>query len=247
MKLKTSYKTMKTLNIYIFSILVFLSLAANAQDEIHLRTSEIFDAPLIGRNYLPPPLGKGSPYLYDNFLNGYVVFITGDTVRNKLFKYDCLKNDFIWMADGKSMIALDHNLIRSFTLFPREGGERIFEKTTLKLPFIADSLFRYLEVLAKGEIDLYSFHKVEVEAEATTGLSGGLYQLNAYSAKNLYFIQLEDLSVRQVRFSKRSIYEAYPEYKEKIRKIMRANHSGGIRNEYQLTQLVKLINENWKD
>lgn len=236
---------MKTFTMYFLTIFSLMSITANAQEEVRLRTSEIFDAPLIGRNYLPPPVGKGSPYLYDNFLNGYVVFITGDTVRNKLFKYDCLKNDFIWMADGRSMIALDHNLIKSFTLFPKEGGERKFEKTTLKLPFIADSLFRYLEVLAKGKIDLYSFHKVEVEAEATTGLSGGLYQLNAYSAKTLYFIQLEDLPVSQVRFSKRSIYEAYPDYKEKIRKIMRANHGGGIRNEYQLTQLVRLINENW--
>lgn len=238
---------MKTFSICIFSILVLMSFTAKAQEEVKLRTSEIFDAPLIGRNYLSPPVGKGSPFLYDNFLNGYVVFITGDTVRNKLFKYDCLKNDFIWMADGKSMVALDHNLIKSFSLFPREGGERKFEKTTLKLPFIADSLFRYLEVLAKGKINLYSFHKVEVEAENTIGLSGGLYQVNLYTNKTLYFIQLDELPVRQVRFSKRSIYEAYPEYKEKIRKIIRANHGGGIRNEYQLTQLVNLINENWKD
>jgi hypothetical protein len=224
-----------------------MSLKTNAQEEVHLRTSESFDAPLIGRHYLPPPVGKGSPYLYDNFLNGYVVFLSGDTVRNKLFKYDCLKNDFIWMADGRSMVALDYNLIKSFTLFPKEGGERKFEKTNLKLPYITDSLFCYLEVLAKGEIDLYSLHNVEIGAEPTSGLKGGLYILNVYSPVTLYFIQLKDLPVRQVRLSKRSIYEAYPEYKEKIRNIIRANHGGGIRKEYQLTQLVKLINENWKD
>lgn len=235
--------------IFVFlAVVLYDVLPLVAQEEIKLKTSEIFDAPLIGRNYVPPPKGEGSPYLYDNWVNGYIVFISGDTVKNKLLKFDCMKNECVWMADGQSLVALDHSLIKSFALFPADANHlRTFERANFKLPLIADSLFRYLEVLSKGKFSLYAFRRIEVESLVTHGISGGLYQVNSYLPGSLYYLRLEDLPVVQVRMSKRSIYEAYPQYKDKIKRLMRANHRGSIRNEYQLAQVIKVINENWEE
>jgi hypothetical protein len=241
-------KTLTNIRIVVMLLVIQACLSGvNAQNNIDLNSSGNFEAPLIGRNYVAPPKGKGSPFLFDNWLNGYVVFYSGDAVKNKLFKFDCLKNEFIWMADGKSQVALDHHLIRSFALYPAGfNTERKFEKSSLKIPFIADSLIRYLEVLATGNINLYAFRRVVVYAETTHGVSGGIYQVNSYEAEPTYFVQSGNLPVRQVRFSKRSIREAYPEYEGKVKQILRKSHYGGLRNEYQLIQAIRILNDNWE-
>ena len=238
--MNTSHNTFFIIFIFLLTIV-----PVHAQDEIPLKTSNYFEAPLIGRNYIAPPIGQGSPYLYDNWLKGYVVYSTGDTVKNKLFKFDCFKNEFIWMSDGKSLIALDHNLITSFALFPSVGPIRKFEKTSLKLPLISDTLVRYLEVLSEGKVNLFAFRKIAVYSESTIGGSGGLYQLNSYEAEPVYFIQIGEHPVKQIRFIKKNLIDAYPEYSAMLKKILRENHYGSIRNEYQLTQAINLINANW--
>lgn len=228
-------------------ITIAMAIPGKAQDnDKPLNISQYFDAPLIGRSYKAPPRGKGSPYLYDNWLTGYVVLTSGDTVKNRLFKFDCFKNEFVWMADGKSLIALDHNLIKGFALFPQYGvAMRNFEKTSLKLPFLADTTIRYLEVLSAGHVNLYAYRKVTAYTESTTGAASGLYQVNSYESEPVFFIQAGNLPVKQVGFFKKSIINAYPEYSLRLKKILKENHYGGIRNEYQLTTAIKLINENW--
>lgn len=239
---------MKELIRFFLLIILFgseLSLQAQTGN-LKLTTSQYFEAPLIGRSYYSPPKGNGSPYLYDEWLNGYVVMTTGDTVGNRLFKLDCYKNELVWMADGRSLVALDHELIKSFTLFPTSGlTERKFEKTSLKLPFLTDTLIRYLEILGSGKINLYSFRRVAVYTEPTIGNKGGLYQMSIYEREPLFYIQIGNLPVRQVRFSKRSLIGAYPEYSAELKKILRENHAGGIKNEFQLISAVKLINQYW--
>lgn len=216
-----------------------------AQDTPSLKTSDYFEAPLIGRNYIAPAVGEGSPYLYDNWFRGEVVYGTGDTIRNKMLKFDCFKNELVWMSDGKSLIAIDHNLISSFSLFPGINQERKFEKTSLKLPMLSDTMVRYLEVLSSGKMNLYAFRRIAVYSESVTG-SSGLYQVNSYSKEPVYYVRVENLPVKQVRLRKRSVRDAYPEYSDVLKKILRENHSGEIRNEYQLVQLVKMINAEWK-
>ncbi|NJK95381.1 MAG: hypothetical protein HC905_11140 [Bacteroidales bacterium] len=48
-----------------------------AQDETPYTTSAYFEAPLIGRSYSSPGKGNGTPFLYENWLKGYVVLYFG--------------------------------------------------------------------------------------------------------------------------------------------------------------------------
>ncbi len=236
--------TFYKIGVLLFTLTIGISL--KAQDETPLKTSEYFESPLIGRSYTAPPKGQGSPYLFDSWLNGSVMLINGDTVKNRLFKLDCFKNEFLWMSDGKSIIALDHNLISGFTLFPSNGSaERNFVKTSLKLPMLSDTFVRYLEVLALGEINLYAYRKVTVSTEPTIGSNGGLYQFLIYENEPYYFIQSGNRSVKQVKFQKKSIIGAYPDLSIQLKKVLRENHSGGIKNEYQLKQAIITVNSNW--
>lgn len=239
----------KSFKILLFVIIAVFSgsISMFAQDEIDLRTSEFFEAPLIGRSYTAPPVGKGSPYLYENWLKGYVVFSTGDTIKNKLFKFDCYKNEFIWMSDGKSLIALDNHLITAFGLYPKTGPVRKFEKTSLKIPFLTDTMVRYLEVLAQGKMNLFAYRNVTVFTESTIGNKGGLYQLSSYEPEPYYYIQIGDLPVKQVRFYKKSLIDSYKEYSATLKKILKENHYGRIQNEFQLVNAVNVINSNWRE
>jgi hypothetical protein len=190
-------------------------------------------------------VGEGSPYLFDHWARGEVVYETGDTVGNKMFKFDCFKNELIWMSDGKSLVALDYHLIRSFTLFPDSGPERRFEKAPLKLPVLSDTLVRYLEVLSTGRMNLYAFRRITVYSKTVTG-SSGLFHVNSYEKEPIYYIRVDNQPVKLVGLRKKSVYDAYPEYSGVLKKILRENHLGNIRNEFQLIRLVHLINEEWK-
>ncbi|HEX2934833.1 MAG TPA: hypothetical protein VHO72_05730, partial [Bacteroidales bacterium] len=120
-------------------ISLFTILHLNAQDNNTL-TSSYFKTPLIGKRYLTPPNGEGSSFLFNGIVNGDVIVITGDTIKNKLLKLDGLRNELIWINDQSEFVSLDSSYIRAFTLYPdSKGMPRPFFKVQIKLPFKADS------------------------------------------------------------------------------------------------------------
>jgi hypothetical protein len=219
----------------------------NAQNNENLNTSGFFRTSVIGRYYKTPPRGYGSPYLNDNWLKGDIVLISGDTLKNLLLKMDCYKNELVWMSDGKSMVSVDPNLVSSFTLFSKSDltTERKFQKINFKLPLISDTVVKYLEVLNEGYFNLYSFRKIGIYSRPTAGTSGGLFTMNEYELESSYYIQAKNQPVKTIELKRKSLIKVYPDMAERMKKLLKDNHCGSIKNEIQLVNTLKLINTNW--
>lgn len=229
-------------------LIIFLLLAIykiQAQDKTTASTSTYFEPYLIGKVYKAPTRGNGSVYLIDSWVKGNIILMSGDTVFRKLLKLDCSKNELVWMADGKNMVALDASLLKGFTLFPEVGiSPRNFERAEIKFPLLSDTLVRYLEILGSGKVSAYAYHFIDTKVEAVTGSKGGLVPLSIYSPETLYFMRIDGFPVKQIYLSRRSIINAYPEYSDRIKQILRKLYFGGIRNEFQLKSAIDLINNN---
>lgn len=237
------------MNIYKKLLLVIFSglwtYAAFAQDSNPLATSAFFKAPIIGRSYVAPAIGNGSPYLLEGWCSGNIVLNSYDTVNVEHLRFDCLRNELIWTKDGQIFISIDNNLIRGFSLLVNKSlSARKFEKVSLKLPFIMDTMVRFIETVVEGKMNVYALRNVSIESESVAGKNGGLYFLPVYVPEPVFYVQLGDLQVKKVKLNKQSLVEAYPEYSDSIRQILRSRHMGKIKQEYQLIEAVRLINDN---
>lgn len=245
-KLKTGINMLLFKTIILFIMGGWEVFTLSAQDNAALKTSEFFQSPIIGRLYKAPRRGEGSPYLMERWWPGKIVLLSGDTIKNVLLKMDCYKNELIWMSDGKSIVAIDPNLITGFSLLPDNRlSERKFMKLNFKLPLISDTVVKYLEVLNEGPFNLYSFRKVDSYPQSVTGNAGGLFMMNAYDLVSSYYIQAKGQPVKVIEFNKKSLIKAYPEFADKMKKLLKEKHYGSIKNEYQLIQAVQLVNANW--
>jgi hypothetical protein len=218
---------------------------AFAQDSNPLATSVVFKVPLIGKSYVAPAIGRGSPYLVDGWHRGSVVLASNDTVTVKHLRFDCLKNELVWTDEGHLSISIDINLIKSFGLFTSNDlSERRFERASLKLAFLSDTMIRFAEVMAEGKMNFYTLRNIYVESEIVVGRNGALYSMPVYSPKPVFYIQLGNYPIKQIKIKKKSLIKAYPEASEKIRHILRNAHFGRITKEYQMVEAVKLISNN---
>ncbi len=221
-----------------------LNYGVMAQDLNPLTTSAFFKRPVIGKSYVAPAIGNGSPYLVENWTSGYVVLTSNDTVVLKYMRFDCLKNELVWTKEGQIPISIDPDFIKEFGLKTNPNlTERRFERTTLKLPLITDTMVRFLEILVKGSLKLYALRNIAVDNELVPGR--GLRYLPVYKPETVFYLQIGNLPMKRIKIKKRSLTDAYPEYAEQIEQILHSKHYGQIRKEYQLVESVKLINDNW--
>jgi hypothetical protein len=144
------------------------------------------------------------------------------------------------------MVELDRNLVKGFGIYSSENGVmREFEKFSMKLPFISDSALQYLEILAKGKLNLYMFHKIKIYSKKPEGNESSGYLITNYIQMEIFYLQLENLPGKLIKASKRSLINAYPNYSSKIKTILKDNHVFRIQNQDHLIKAIKIINLNW--
>lgn len=227
-------------------LMVFFTGFLHAQNDEIFSTSGYFNPPLIGKPYKASPIGKGTPFLVENWLNGNVYLTNGDTVKNRWLKFDCVKSELIWLADGKDVVAVDPSLILGFSLTPLNTNYlRVFQKVSMKSPLLEDTAIRYLEILSSGKVKLFASRKVGVSSEAVVGSKGGAYSLSVYTPEPFFLFQVGDLPVKYIKMRRKSIINAYAEHAVKIKSILRENHVGSVRSEFQLIEAVKILNSKW--
>lgn len=221
---------------------LILILNLNAQKDT-LNTSSYFEAPLIGRRYLPPPNGEGSPFLFNGIVNGDVVVTTGDTVKNKLLKLDGLRNELVWMNDQFGYIRLDSSQINAFTLYPQKDSPHHFAKMRIKLPSMTDSANHYVEILNDSVFLTYAYRYIEIIKEQNV-IGGTLRETNIFKPVTTYFIKLQGFPIKQIRLNRRSLIKAIPLYSKNIKLILNKSKIRAIKNEQQLKEAVLLLARN---
>lgn len=232
-----------------FFVILFILNPVNsiwAQNSKNLKTSLVFEVPLVGREYISPAKGDGSPFLYDSWKSGYIILESGDTITGKPLNFDCLNNKLLCLSNNIEIIELDRNFIKGFGIYSNDPiTVRKFETRSIKLPFISDSAKQFVEILVKGKFNLYAYTKVKIYNEKPAGNESSSYMVNSYIKKVLFYVQMDNFPLQLINPSRKSLLNSFPEYKAKIKRILKDNHSSRMHNLRQIINSITIINHNW--
>lgn len=101
---------------------------------------------------------KGSPYLFNHWVKGSAVNGNNATVDQKgyMYNYDKLNHTLLLNVEGKYMVNVSNEDVKSFTLDGGDDGQLTFERIN---DVVIDGS-PFFQVLIKGETGKYSLYKM---------------------------------------------------------------------------------------
>ena len=143
-------------------ILLFLAVTLNGQ-RINPEIQKLYDEHYHRIKMIKPVnfVYDGSPYLYDQFRTGDVIFDDGTVYKEILLRYNVYYDLFEFSIKGNEY-ALDKSA--KYSVF------RIGDQTFIYQSYLYDSIEKegYIEIIAKGNYSLYRIYKIRFK-EATAG------------------------------------------------------------------------------
>ena len=184
---------------------------------------------------------KGSQYLFEVFVPGYLIDVKGDVIYSSAyqFDYDKITGNLLLSRDGKTIENVNWDQVQAFTLFSPTDQRIDFDK----VPEIDKS--HYLQSLGSGK-------KYKILKQITTKFiksdfanSGMIQHGNDYDEyvddANYFVYDIEAKQVLKLSLKKKSIKEDFAKEADKVNKFLSSN-SGSIDDEY-LTKLGTFLNQ----
>jgi hypothetical protein len=184
---------------------------------------------------------RGSQYLFQTFVPGYMINPSGELVHksNFLFDYDKIGGNLLLTRDNKTIIAIDETEAPRFSLFSNTNQRFDFEN----VPAIDKT--HYVEVLASG--DKYKIYKLIRTRFAkadyvNNGPAAHGHDYDEYIDEPDYYV-VEAQSNQPQKFSlrKKSIKEAFAKDADKVSKFL-SDNSGKIDDAW-LSKLGNYMNQ----
>ncbi|HVW13310.1 MAG TPA: carboxypeptidase-like regulatory domain-containing protein [Mucilaginibacter sp.] len=184
---------------------------------------------------------RGSPYLFENFVHGYIVNSSNELIHNPgyLFDYEKSSGRLLMTQDRNRINAVNWDQINTFTLF-NNAGERF---DFAKVPSIDQS--HYVLVLASGpKYKIYKLITTKfVKADyVNNGAAPHGHDYDEYVDDADYYV-LDAQTNQPVKISlrKKSLKEAFAKDADKLNKFM-SETSGRIDDAY-LAKLGTAMNQ----
>ena len=184
---------------------------------------------------------KGSQYLFDIFVHGYLIDAAGDVIYSAAyqFDYDKITGSLLLSRDGKTIENVNWDQVQRFTLFSPTDQRYDFEK-------LADiDKSHYLQSLGSGN-KYKIFKQISTKFIKSDYANSGMIQHgNDYDEyvddANYYVFDVQAKQVLKLSLKKKSIKEDFSKEADKVNKFLSSN-SGSIDDEY-LTKLGTFLNQ----
>jgi hypothetical protein len=175
----------------------------------------------------------GSPFVFEEFMTGYVYFSDNTRSTERMINYNCHDNQVLYQ-EGENTYMLNARMIDSLEFRIDENTSWIFRKVTLKDD--GDPLF--MNVLYRDHSILYKRHDKEFR-EADIGQAYGSGQRNdEYIDRHDYYFAVEGSDVQHLRPRKRNVLEIMEAHGEEIEDFLKKDKIN-LRSEDDLIRLVR--------
>ncbi len=214
-------------------ILLFLAVTLNGQT-IYPEVQKVFDEHYY-RLKTAEPIGfayDGSPYLYDQFRTGDVIFDDGTIYKEMLLRYNVYYDLFEFSIKGHTY-ALDKSM--KYSVF------RIGDQTFVYQSYFYNSIKKegYLEIIAKGNYSLYRIYNVRLkEAEMAKAYKDPTNAKFIYQKPD-YLISKDDGKIVSIKNEKELLKKL--DLSEPVKKYS-GNKKIKLRNEKDYLQLIEFLN-----
>ena len=175
---------------------------------------------------------KGNQYFRD-WARGDVYLENGDVISNIFLRYDQYMDEVLWLreTDFKTGV-LPRGDIMGFVIYnERKEPLAEFLRRRIKLPYKSDSSETFLQVLVKGNLELFAYRKVMQSANDYTLLNDTRYLI--FSNGNSYYTGA----------SKRQLFKVPYIDEVKMKAVLKSNKVRLDGTEYSLTRVIDLYNK----
>jgi hypothetical protein len=177
-------------------------------------------------------LYKGNQY-FNDWAKGEVNLENGDVISNIFLRYDQYMDEVLWLreTDFKTGV-LPRGDISGFVIY-NAGKVPLaeFMRQKIKLPYKSDSSETFLQVLVKGNLELFAYRKVKQSANDYTLRDDTRYLL--FSHGSPYFVGP----------SKRLLFKVPAIDEVKMKAVLKSNKISLDGTEYSLMRVIDLYNK----
>jgi hypothetical protein len=175
---------------------------------------------------------KGNQY-FNDWAKGDVNLENGDVISNIFVRYDQYMDEVLWLreTDFKTGV-LPRGDISGFVIY-NEQKEPLaeFMRRKIKLPYKADSSENFLQVLVKGNLELFAYRKAIQSANDYSLHDDTRYLI--FSKGNSYFVS----------GGKRQLFKVPGIDEEKMKAVLKSNKVRLDGTEYSLRRVIDLYNK----
>jgi hypothetical protein len=192
--------------------------------------NKIFDESITGITITSPMVYIGDPFFTPKWSKGGIKLENNHILNGKIFKYNALMDELFWLREvDYKQIVVKKELVKSF--YCTQGDSTIlFKKILIRPPYITDSIYSYLQVLAEGKINLYVKRDMKVKNGTNELLS-----------KNIYYIQFQGNKVQSFVPSRRKLLSLLGVKRDQMKQVIK-NEKFRVRKEAQLVKAILKFN-----
>jgi len=184
---------------------------------------------------------RGSQYLFETFVQGYMINSSGDIVHkpNYLFDYDKMSGTLLLTRDNKAILIIDQSQAKSFSLFSNVNERVDFDQ----VPAIDNS--HYFQVVVTGKkYKVYKLLKTRFARAdyVNNGAAPHGHDYDEYiDEPDYYLVDVQSNQAQKFSPKKKSIKEVFAKEADKVSKYI-SDNSGRIDDAY-LSKLGNYMNQ----
>ncbi|MCQ2375896.1 MAG: hypothetical protein MJ069_08375 [Salinivirgaceae bacterium] len=179
----------------------------------------------------------GYPFTIDNWTNGSVTLISGETYSELQLKYDALHEDVVYYNSlNHSMISIDKDIITQFELNYPNGTTETFKCLTGE--GLGTNNGKYFAIIYEDSISLVTKYITRIQNNSNANPSSRKTGELLHREENYIWDQQ---TLRSVPRSRSKLINLYPQFKDELRHFASKNHIK-MRNKADVAKMVEEIN-----
>jgi len=208
---------------FVLSVVVSSGQPAGLYDSKLNQSSNNLYGKIIGEVYYLPPGANSNYFLHKEWVNGTVVFRTGEVFDNIKLRYNAFKDELIaFNENDRLLVLIDKEKVKEFTLDFSKSETKIADITFVNIDSVSLLVnTNYFECLYRGNVMLLISNRITELKVSPYNDSSGKLRDTEFVQRKANFIYSPEIGLIKVRLSNRSIAKAFPEKKHEILKLIR--------------------------
>jgi hypothetical protein len=222
-------------NVWSLILVISICFSVNAQGDKYRKTAtqHLTGEPFIIYYMMYDQL----PFYEGDWVNGSVTLLSGDEYKDMNLKFDMYKNQLLYFnSTNKSIVVIDNEIIRSFTLTSKLGKTEVFKR--YKTRVIGEMVEKYYSVLVEDSISLVLKHESLIENYPYANPASKKIGKFIYKQKYCFIVNQE---LHTLPKSKYRLYQSFPSIKDDLKHFIHQKHLK-LKRQDDLIQIFKEIN-----
>lgn len=188
-------------------------------------------AKLMAQRYVSNDNIQGTPFVYDQWIDGTVYLTSGDSISGIPLKFDAERGELIsYNKIYYALVTIEKSAVSAFR-FHLAGEVYYFEKRWFGGLEKGDRFFR---VFGKGEVDLLSLYRIERVNTSLYRDESGIMRNQEFASTVRYFLKNDRSDFFPTNLKRKSLYRRIgKDDRREARQVIRQNNiTFGLAHEY---------------